>query len=234
MSPPSSSRSPRPARRYPRRTLTALAVGLAATLFIAWPLTCVLLYKGIIQHQYGGRFPVNTPSGPASITVSHRALSDAYQLRLVQPEDSFLPLGEPTPHPHWVSVPPGPEPALVYVDTGASGWPLRCFASESWQRRTHSGTPTSPRYAWQEQLRHNILLATTPRGRIFLPLRPIWTGLIGDTLIFGAAAWIAMTALTSLRSQVRRRRGACARCGYDLRATPADSACPECGVLRLA
>lgn len=234
MSPPSSSRSPHPSRRHPRRILTALAVGLAATLFIAWPLTSILLYRGIIQHQYGGRFLVNTPSGSALITISHRTLSDAYQLRLVQPEDSFLPLGEPAPLPHWVAVPPGPEPALVYVETGASGWPLRCFASESWQRRTNSGTPTSPRYAWQEQLRHNILLATTPRGRIFLPLRAIWTGLIGDTLIFGAAAWIAMATFAGVRSSMRRRRGACSQCGYDLRATPAGSACPECGVLRPA
>lgn len=230
MSLPRSSRRPRPFRGI----VFALAVGLAATLFIAWPLTSVLLYYGVIRHQYGGRFPVETPSGLGSITVSLHTLSDAYQLRLVQPEDSFLPLGDPARLPRWVAVPPGPEPALVYVDTGASGWPLRCFASESWQRRTNSGTPDSPRYAWREQLRHNILLATTPSGRIFLPLRPIWTGLIGDTLLFGACAWLGVAAVTGLRSYRRRRRGGCPECGYDLSATPNTSPCPECGRMAVA
>lgn len=225
MSRPRSSRPPLPARRV----AIAAAVGLAATLFIAWPLTAVLLYTGVIQHEYGGRFPVDTASGLASITLSRHVLSDAYQLRLVQPEDSFLPLGDPAPLPRWVAVPAGPDPSLVYVDTGASGWPLRCFASESWQRRTNSGTATSPQYAWREELRHNILLATTPRGRVFLPLRPIWTGLAGDTLILGAGAWLGMVAATGLRSRLRQRRGACVGCGYDLCATPPGRPCSECG-----
>ena len=38
--------------------------------------------------------------------------------------------------------------------------------------------------------------------------------------------WLVLT-----RPRRRRRRGACARCGYDLRGNPGVSACPECGNL---
>lgn len=38
--------------------------------------------------------------------------------------------------------------------------------------------------------------------------------------------------LAAVRAKRRRFKGLCGRCGYDLRATPTDQPCPECGTLR--
>lgn len=38
--------------------------------------------------------------------------------------------------------------------------------------------------------------------------------------------------LTALRAKRRRFKGRCGECSYDLRATPRDQPCPECGTLR--
>lgn len=44
-----------------------------------------------------------------------------------------------------------------------------------------------------------------------------------------APAWWGMRQAGRVREARRLRRGLCTVCGYDLRATPAGGACPECG-----
>jgi hypothetical protein len=61
-----------------------------------------------------------------------------------------------------------------------------------------------------------------------LPYRPIWRGLIADILFFSAIAWIVMMSFTQGRRYLRRNRGRCIKCGYDLRGV-ASARCPECG-----
>lgn len=66
-----------------------------------------------------------------------------------------------------------------------------------------------------------------------LPLRPIWPGLVIDTLLY-AVLWHGLFLIwPRLRSYVRREKqrieqGCCPLCGYDLRAD-FNSGCPECG-----
>jgi hypothetical protein len=60
-----------------------------------------------------------------------------------------------------------------------------------------------------------------------LPLRPIWSGLLANTLCW-ALAWILAWRLTSTAiGRLRRKKGHCPRCAYDL--TGARERCPECG-----
>lgn len=60
-----------------------------------------------------------------------------------------------------------------------------------------------------------------------LPVSPIWSGLLVDSAAYGAVGWLVVFGPGALRRLSRRRRGACAGCGYDLRGlTP----CPECGI----
>jgi len=75
-----------------------------------------------------------------------------------------------------------------------------------------------------------------PRG---LPLRPLPLGFLLNTLIYAMIGSALLFAGTSLRRTIRRRRGQCLHCGYDLRGAPpgpldAPDApetvqCPECG-----
>jgi hypothetical protein len=60
-----------------------------------------------------------------------------------------------------------------------------------------------------------------------IPLRPVWTGVVGNSLLFAAVLWLFMWAVRSLRSRLRKQRGECPACGHDLRGY--SGTCPECG-----
>ncbi len=62
-----------------------------------------------------------------------------------------------------------------------------------------------------------------------LPLRPIWPGFAINTLFYAAILWPLILGPFALRRLIRRRRGLCPACGYDLRHA-VHEACPECGV----
>ncbi|MEM0982500.1 MAG: hypothetical protein AAGI17_00975 [Planctomycetota bacterium] len=60
-----------------------------------------------------------------------------------------------------------------------------------------------------------------------LPYRPIWSGLLTNTLFY-AACWFGLTSsVNSLRRYRRFKRGRCPRCFYDL-AFDYRNGCPEC------
>jgi hypothetical protein len=69
------------------------------------------------------------------------------------------------------------------------------------------------------------LTPTFAYDRIALPYWPV-------VAIVLTPAWIsALVALARARRGImRRRRGLCVKCGYDLRGSAFESACPECGV----
>ncbi len=62
-----------------------------------------------------------------------------------------------------------------------------------------------------------------------LALRPIWPGFAINTLFWAAVLWLVIPGPFALRRLIRRRRGLCPACGYDLRHGEHE-ACPECGV----
>lgn len=61
-----------------------------------------------------------------------------------------------------------------------------------------------------------------------LPYDPIWLGLIANTITYGAVWWIIIFGPFLLRKKIRRQRGLCPECAYDLRGDLL-SGCPECG-----
>ena len=66
-------------------------------------------------------------------------------------------------------------------------------------------------------------------AREFLPIRPIWWGLLANWLIFGGLVWGGAAAISQLRKTRRRRRGLCEGCGYVMAGL---ATCPECGLGR--
>ena len=214
--------------RAARRVVLFAAIGLSVTLLLAWPIPMAALRWEVIKHPWQGtRLPWRAPSDVScGVSNSHLALSDWYIVRSVRTQDSNIPLGTPAQVPSWVAFPPAAESHIYQIDTAATGWPLRAFASESWiytDPALNSGTRS------HEVLRHNFVLYSGSSGRIILPLRPIWPGLLADIAIYALAAFLLALAFTSIRGGSRRRRGHCPRCNYDLRATPSGSPCPECG-----
>ncbi len=68
-----------------------------------------------------------------------------------------------------------------------------------------------------------------------LPLRPIWPGFAINTIFYAAILWLLTLGPLTARRMIRRKRGHCIKCGYDLRGTSegASGGCPECGWGRL-
>lgn len=59
-----------------------------------------------------------------------------------------------------------------------------------------------------------------------LPVMPMWPGFAVNTLMYGAIAGAALFGPGMVRRTLRRRRGGCTACGYDLAGL---RLCPECG-----
>jgi len=59
-----------------------------------------------------------------------------------------------------------------------------------------------------------------------LPVMPIWPGFVANTLLYGAIAGAVLFGPGAARRMLRRRRGHCLKCGYELAGL---AMCPECG-----
>ena len=62
----------------------------------------------------------------------------------------------------------------------------------------------------------------------YLPYRVLWPGFAVNTIFYAAVLWLLAFGPFAARRIIRRKRGRCIQCGYDLRHAPHD-ACPECG-----
>ncbi|MEE9128804.1 MAG: hypothetical protein V3T84_02210 [Phycisphaerales bacterium] len=75
----------------------------------------------------------------------------------------------------------------------------------------------------------------SPRGslivdsRLLLPLQPLWPGFAFNTIFYAALLWLLTFGPFAARRFIRRKRGRCINCGYDLRHAEHEQ-CPECGM----
>jgi len=129
----------------------------------------------------------------------------------------------------------------------ARGWPMVALMSET-DNLASSGSVNGQQQQQLLQLqsynsyssptsglsRGTVALGTPSAGRVPtpLPIRPIWAGLVGDSLLYGLAWFVIWSALTVPRRFItevaRCRRGACIQCGYDL-GFDFINGCSECG-----
>lgn len=104
------------------------------------------------------------------------------------------------------------------------GWPMRC----GWDGfAPNQELPQGP--GWTESGYGGIQINRPGTMYRSLPTRPMWLGLAVDIVVFAALWMSVLWWTTTWRSRRRIRRGLCAVCAYDLRATPPASPCPECG-----
>lgn len=64
-----------------------------------------------------------------------------------------------------------------------------------------------------------------------IPLRPIWPGFVINTVCYTVFLLLLTLGPLSFRNIIRRKRGLCIKCAYDLRGTE-HNVCPECGCQR--
>lgn len=130
--------------------------------------------------------------------------------------------------PSWAATPDGSSTERNLV-TSAWGWPALCLSGVAHQFPGYNSV--NPLARGRIRLEGYWVFdkdnSGSPRVRR-LPLRPIWSGLLLDTSVFGACWFGVLFAPGSVRRWRRRCRGRCPRCGYDLRHDLA-SGCPECG-----
>ncbi len=90
------------------------------------------------------------------------------------------------------------------------GWPMRSF-SEAVPLDEYSAAVTVIRLK-------NAKLA----------YGPIWPGFAINTALYAAILWLLRFGPGTARRMIRRKRGRCINCGYDLRGAEHE-VCPECG-----
>ncbi len=123
-----------------------------------------------------------------------------------------------------------------------AGWPIRSLVSHCYERDARWSLRRSPLLTrrqvaeigllghppkWMEAIVIEDQVVGGPFSARVLPLRPIWPGFMINTIFFATILWLPF-APSGLRRTIRRKRGACIKCGYDLRGT-AQMICSECG-----
>ena len=121
---------------------------------------------------------------------------------------------------HWMSV-------------ETSGWPLRSLerreGDRDWEELVR--LLKANRCGWENGgLDAGLWYVNAPAGRlIFFPLRPRPAEFAINSVFFGSLLAGLYLGPFALRRWARRKRGACAACGYSLRGNPAAGVCSECG-----
>jgi hypothetical protein len=124
---------------------------------------------------------------------------------------------------------PPPDGFIIGSDS-AFGWPLPCMWYQVMGKL--AGDLTVGYSTAGSELRGGWFLngEVDSRGRDFhaFPLRPIWSRFLVNVALYAMAWWLLLFGLPRGRRMLRRRRGACPMCAYDLKGQP-DRGCPECG-----
>ncbi|MBL9140871.1 MAG: hypothetical protein JNK53_03300, partial [Phycisphaerae bacterium] len=113
--------------------------------------------------------------------------------------------------------------------------PMRDAAFEEWTWSSAFEVVPLRATAAQPRARRNVQ-GVWSHGLGRIPMAPLWAGLAANSVAWAALLGAVMWARHRVRwmGQVMRRdRGRCADCGYEL-ARVARASCPECGALRQA
>jgi len=110
-----------------------------------------------------------------------------------------------------------------------TGWPAASFMGESYTT-AGNGIPIASTWSGVIPVSSTYGAKTSVPG-IFtyerpMPIRPIWVGLIINTLLFAVLAWMTRSASRILRGHIRVLRHRCPSCGYPVGVS---EVCTECG-----
>lgn len=147
-----------------------------------------------------------------------------------------------TPLPAWIDTRCDGLLEQRAITTVGAGWPMIALharrsgighdeprpGSNAWH--TGMGPQWVEWRAWDGALVTPTAETATENASQILPIGVHPLGFVID-VAFWSLLWSLPFVVASLRRAARRRRGQCARCGYDLRGGDSDD-CPECGLHR--
>jgi len=113
-------------------------------------------------------------------------------------------------------------PAMLYVE---SGFPFHAMSGMIYWPNDSRGSAASPVELWSWHIERPLLFRTVSRA---IPLRPRPLPFIANTVVYALVIYLVCLAWRAGRSGLRRRRGRCPRCAYDI-SHAEHPACPECG-----
>ena len=111
------------------------------------------------------------------------------------------------------------------------GWPLPCLARHTWVS-FGKYVPSAYGFAAGQEgrgfvgLPQNVMFVGFRERR--LPIEPLWPGFAVNTFFYAAIVCLLTLGPFTARRIIRRKRGQCIKCGYDLRGD-FSAGCPECG-----
>jgi hypothetical protein len=209
---------------------TTVTANFTKTRLFRWPLTLIILYGLglILSVALSWAFVLLDPAQPDIRNYLHVGPRAQYYLatrtrgtgremwtaRWV-PRDSYaLPDAPP-----WVPMPAERE---NYRLTEAWGWPRPCLMQHGYLFQTGWEADREQSFTWNY------------RGKTYqFPTRIIWTRLAINAAVLGVGSGLAIIAavatVRAARVWLRRRRGKCPQCGYDISTLRAGAPCPECG-----
>ena len=136
--------------------------------------------------------------------------------------------------PPWAKVPiPDGNPneinaAQLIANIEARGWPMVCLYNIEHGPDNALANLNGPYYSGQSW----SYPSPTISHKVRWPIRPIWTGLLVDTIVLAFLAyllWVVLVIPRRFIREVRRvKNGCCIQCGYDL-GYNLQNGCPECG-----
>ncbi|MCH8824059.1 MAG: hypothetical protein IH984_11190 [Planctomycetes bacterium] len=108
----------------------------------------------------------------------------------------------------------------------ARGWPMQSL----WSALEDYNYVNSPECQVHGGLRvgQSQVEAGWRQVPLTIPLRPIWPGFAINTIFYAVFLWLLTFGPFTARRVIRRKRGLCIKCGYDLQGN-SEGGCPECG-----
>ncbi len=200
------------------RLLMFLGLGAAASVAIAW--ACEMF----APLKFGGEWMVEREC--ALFTDSHGLGRDSLTCHIPH----SYPCDVPTMGSFEdIAVPFGSDRSRLRlcgsnVEWQVSGLPLRCLERWCPYRR-------GVKVAGGFSLEGGIRLVKRERDWYApsdgsLPVRPVITGLLADSLLWGSTAWLLTFTVSRVRTVRRIRSGLCPACAYPVGTSPV---CKECG-----
>ena len=125
----------------------------------------------------------------------------------------------------------GLTPSISTRSIVAAGWPLRSLwgAVDFPESRLTKPQEREPQLVRAVQIRGLRKSSLDPVEGV-IPIGVLPVGAFVNSLFFASCVFATSCAFRSARRAMRKRRGFCASCGYDMRGGP--SGCPECGATR--
>ena len=106
-----------------------------------------------------------------------------------------------------------------------AGWPVLAVGCTERVRERYDKSGFNPLERTTDGFTFPFLWSGDDRTSV-LPVLPLFTGFLVDTVFYGVLASVVWSTPGFVRRRVRRRRGRCLRCGYELKGLVP---CPECG-----